>query len=36
MHYAALHFGALILFAALPILSVRHIKTAMQKYIYMP
>lgn len=36
MHYAALHFGALILFAALPILSVRHIKTAMLKYIYMP
>ena len=36
MHYAALHFGALILFAALPILSVRHVKTAMLKYIYMP
>lgn len=33
---ATWHFGVLILFVLLPTLTIRHIKTAMLKYVYIP
>lgn len=36
LYNCILHIGALLIFSLMPLLSINHIKTAMQKYTYIP